>query len=86
MAISARMNPRLQLALVRYCKVHGLSKTQALERGVSLLLSSESQGEGHPAYVVYQRMRPHLGSGAVLRGRQESIASMKRRLDEKYPG
>ncbi len=86
MAISARMNPRLQLALTRYCRAHGLSKTQALERGVSLLLSAEGEGEGHPAYTAYRRIRPQLGSEAEPRGRLESIASMKRRLDEKYPG
>jgi hypothetical protein len=37
MAVSARLRSKTPLALTRYCKAHGLTKTQALERGAAQL-------------------------------------------------
>jgi hypothetical protein len=51
MAISARLSSKIQLALARYCKAHGLTKTEALERGIQLLLRYEGERAippGHP--------------------------------------
>lgn len=76
----------MQIALARYCKTHGLTKTEALERGLDLLLAREAQGKQHPAFDAYERLRPQLTGRAEARGSGDSIASLKRHLDEKYPG
>lgn len=86
MTVSARLSPKVQLALTRYCKAHGLTKTQAIERGIAMLLSSEGQGDKHPAFAAYERLRPQLVATADSQGTLESVESLKRRLDEKYPG
>lgn len=84
MAISARLSHKVQLALIRYCKAHGLTKTEALERGIDLLVASEGGRAGHPAFAAYERLRPRLAAAAP-KDALESIDSIKRSLDEKYP-
>ena len=85
MTVSARLSREMQLALTRYCRAHGLTKTQAIERGLAMLRSSEGQRDRHPAFAVYKRLRPQLGATADSRSSLESIESLKRHLDEKYP-
>jgi len=80
MAISARLSPKTQLALARYCKAHGLTKTEALERGIHLLLRSEGEGAHHPAWTSFERLQIQRSKEQV-----ESVDTLKRRLDEKYP-
>lgn len=86
MSVSARLSPKVQLALTRYCRAHGLTKTQAIERGIAMLLSSEGQSDKHPAFAAYERLRPQLAATADSPNSLESIESLKRHLDEKYPG
>lgn len=86
MSISARLSPMMQIALARYCKAHGLTKTEALERGIDLLLASGRQGKRHPAFEAFERLRPQLAGRSDVKGKLDSVGSMKRHLDEKYPG
>jgi hypothetical protein len=82
MAISARLSSKTQLALSRYCKTHGLTKTEALERGIQLLLRYEGEGAHHPAWISFQQ----LPIARPSKGQLESMDTLKRHLDEKYPG
>jgi hypothetical protein len=84
MAVSARLRSKTQLELARYCKVHGLSKTEALERGIALLLRHEGLRARHPAFEAFERLRDRLSQ--VSTPKHESIDTLKRHLDEKYPG
>jgi hypothetical protein len=86
MAVSARLGSKTQLALNRYCKTHGLTKTQALERGIALLLQRERQDKRHPALASFERIRSQLSDASALEHKHESIETLKRHLDEKYPG
>jgi hypothetical protein len=56
MAVSARLSSKTQLALARYCKSRGITKTQALERGLALLLQQDGTSVHHPALEAYQRL------------------------------
>jgi hypothetical protein len=84
MSVSARLNPKTQLALARYCKAHGLTKTEALERGIALLLRDEGEGAHHPTFLAYQRLRGQNSAVASERKSQESTRPIKRHLDEKH--
>ena len=86
MAVSARLGTKTQLALARYCKAHGLSKTQALERGIALLMQHEGAKAQHPAYVAFVRLRDRLAHTDAAKNQADSVSSLKRHLDEKYPG
>jgi hypothetical protein len=72
------------LALARYCKAHGLTKTEALERGIALLLNHEGKGAHHPAFLAYQRLRDQKLPADRERKSQESSRAIKRYLDEKH--
>jgi hypothetical protein len=80
MAISARLNSKIQLALARYCKAHGLTKTEALERGIQLLLRYEGKRARHPAWTSFERLRIQRSKDQL-----ESVDTLKRHLDEKHP-
>ena len=84
MSISARLSPKTQLALARYCKAHGLTKTQALERGIDLLLRHEGQGAHHRAFLAYRQLRDHKFAATAARKSQDSTESIKRYLDAKH--
>ena len=87
MTVSARLGSKTRLALARYCKVHGLTKTEALERGIALLLRHEGSRTRHPAYASFERLRNRLSRTPVLEvHKYDSIDTLKRHLDEKYPG
>ena len=86
MAVSARLAPKTQLALARYCKAHGLTKTQALERGIALLLQHEGVRARHPAFASFERLRDRLPRASGLEHEHDSTDTLKRHLDEKYPG
>lgn len=79
MAISARLNSKTQLALMRYCRAHGLTKTQALERGIELLLRSEGERARHPAWTSFERLQLQRSKEPF-----DSVDTLKRHLDEKY--
>ncbi len=74
----------MQLALARYCKVHGLTKTQALERGIELLLRHEGARARHASFESFEQLQRRLRAGPDER-EHETVESLKRRLDEKYP-
>jgi hypothetical protein len=86
MAVSARLGTKTQLALARYCKAHGLTKTQALERGIALLMQHEGAKAQHPAYASFERLRDRLARTGASKNQPDSIGTLKRHLDEKYPG
>jgi hypothetical protein len=85
MSVSARLSPKTQLALARYCKVHGITKTQALERGIALLLRHEGRGAHHPAFISFERLHARLSQNSASEHKRDSIDTLKRHLDEKYP-
>ena len=84
MATSARLAPKTLLALQRYCKAHGVTKTQALEQGIALLLRYEGQRGKHPAYLAYLSQRGQPSAPSSARRSQESTQSIKRYLDAKH--
>jgi hypothetical protein len=84
MAISARLTNKTQLALMRYCRTHGITQTQALERGIALLLAHGESGVRHPAFAAYERLRGRLPDGLALEGKPDSTEAVKRHLDEKF--
>jgi hypothetical protein len=57
-----------------------LTKTEALERGIRLLLCLEGKQAHHPAWTSFERLR--IGKSKEPR---ESVSTLKRYLDEKYP-
>jgi hypothetical protein len=85
MAVSARLGSKTQLALARYCKTHGITKTQALQRGIALLLQHEGARTQHPAYAAFERLRDRLARATSSKRESDSVSTLKRRLDEKYP-
>jgi len=86
MAVSARLRTKTQLALARYCKAHGLTKTQALERGIALLIQHEGAKAQHPAYAAFERLRGRLDATSTTKQQPEPVDTLRRHLDEKYPG
>lgn len=85
MPVSVRLVPKTLLALTRYCKANGLTKTQALERSIALLLKHEGPRAEHPAFTSFQRLRGEL-SNPVPEGSDDATTdALKRHLDEKYP-
>jgi len=85
MAVSARLGPKTQLALARYCKARGLTKTEALERGIALLLRHEGRRAHHPAFTSFLRLREQLSQASTSNHKSGSNETLKRHLDEKYP-
>jgi len=82
MSISARLPAKTLRALERYCKTHGITKTEALDRGIALLLNEERESAHHPAFDAFVRLRRQLTEASSP---LESVRDVKRRLDEKYP-
>jgi hypothetical protein len=83
MSVSARLSVKTRSALERYCKHRGVTKTQALEQGIQLLLESAEESH-HAAYLSFVRLKDRLP-----RDRGDSVkssAAIKRHLDAKYPG
>lgn len=62
MAVSPRLSPKTQRALARYCKMHGITKIQALKRGIALLLRHEGERAHHPAFIAFERLRARLSA------------------------
>jgi hypothetical protein len=86
MAVSVRLVPKTQLALARYCKANGLTKTEALERGIALLLKHEGKRAQHPAFAAFQRLNQSSSRPAPQESKDRTTDALKRHLDEKYPG
>jgi hypothetical protein len=82
MSVSARLSVKTRAALDRYCKHRGVTKTQALEQGIQLLLESAAD-EHHASYLAFMRLRSKLPTNAS--DSAKSSMAMKRHLDAKYP-
>ncbi len=82
MAVSARLKRSTSARLTRFCRASGISKTEAIERGLELLLE-EDQGH-HPAYLAYLdlKLEPERKSGSGKR----SSAAIRAAIRAKYPG
>jgi len=83
MSVSARLSVKTRSALERYCKHRGITKTQALERSIQLLLETAEESH-HAAYLAFLRLRDRLPPGGGDAGKGSS--TIKRLLDAKYPG
>jgi hypothetical protein len=55
MATSARLSRKTETALLRYCRTHRITKTEAIERGLGLLLSQERSAP-HPAFTAFREL------------------------------
>jgi hypothetical protein len=77
--------PKTLLALTRYCKAHGLTRTQAVERGIALLLKHEGPQSQHPAFTSFQRLSGRLAEQDPAPSEDATPDALKRHLDEKYP-
>ena len=86
MAISARLEPKTQMALTRYCKAHGITKTEALERGIRLLVKEETM-QHHSAYAAYLRHHDKVTGAKPKAKRKPTTTSRQQKdfLDAKYP-
>lgn len=84
-AVSVRLVPKTLLALTRYCKAHGVTKTQALERGIALLLKHEGRRASHPAFTSFQRLGAQLSRARSQESADTTTDALKGHLDEKYP-
>jgi hypothetical protein len=83
MAVSARLSSRTRLALDRYCRNRGVTKTEAIERGIELLMREERE-ESHPAYAAFERLRSELERAVAPPADERGSAAFKHHLDEKY--
>ncbi|MFN0299294.1 MAG: hypothetical protein ACKVQU_02955 [Burkholderiales bacterium] len=56
MTVSARLRREVEVKLTRLCRRRGISKTEAIERGLELLLEQDHE-ESHPAYTAYRQLK-----------------------------
>lgn len=56
MTISARLDRKTVAALERFCRANKITKTQAIERGITVLLE-QAQEQAHPAFIAYQQLK-----------------------------
>jgi hypothetical protein len=86
-AISARLAAKTQLALARYCKARGITKTEALERGIKLLMQEEGMPH-HSAYTAWLRLQGKFSDDLNKQESKPDSTSREQKdfLDAKYPG
>jgi len=82
MAISARLRRKTEAALTRFCRARGMTKTEAIERGLALLLDQDRRG-AHAAYVAYRQLA--LVPELPTRGRRRSSDPMRTKVHAKHP-
>lgn len=83
MAVSARLRRDLDVKLKRFCSVRGISKTDAIERGLELLVEQDRK-QAHPAYLAYLQLK-RVPERARPAGKRSSGA-MRTAMRAKYPG
>jgi len=83
MAVSARLRRDIHAKLIRFCSSRGISKTEAIERGLELLLEQDPS-QAHPAYLAFRRLKL-VPERATPAGRRSSDA-MRAVIRAKYPG
>lgn len=81
MATSARLDRKTTAALERFCKVNRITKTEAIERGINVLLA-QAQEEVHPAFAIYQHLT--LVPEAARPSTQRSSDAMRDAIRAKY--
>lgn len=81
MATSARLDRKTTVALEQFCKANSITKTEAIERGINVLLAQE-QEEAHPAFAVYQQLK--LVPEAARTSTQRSSDAMRDAIRAKY--
>jgi hypothetical protein len=81
MATSARLSRKTEAALKRFCKAAGVTKTQAIEQGLAMLLEHDRNGT-HAAFAAYQQLKlvPEVPSEAS----QRSSDAMRAAIRAKY--
>jgi len=60
MPISARLKRATEVKLAAYCEQHGVSKTDAIAKGLQLLFEFDRNAGHHPAFVAFQRIERGL--------------------------
>jgi hypothetical protein len=73
---------KTEAALTRFCRARGITKTEAIERGLALLLDQDRRGE-HAAYVAYRQLA--LAPEPAARGRRRSSDPMRTKVRAKHP-
>jgi hypothetical protein len=56
MAISARLSNKTVTELDRFCRANNITKTEAIERGIAVLLE-QSKEQAHPAFAAFQQLK-----------------------------
>ena len=82
MTVSARLCSSTKASLTRFCKDKGITKTEAIERGIEMLLSKDKT-DLHPAYAAYKQLK--LVAEAPMPVRRSSDP-MRNAIRAKYPG
>jgi hypothetical protein len=82
MAVSARLKRSTGARLTRFCRARGISKTEAIEQGLQLLL--EADRGHHPAYLAYLDLK--LVSERKAVSGKRSSAAIRAAIRAKYPG
>lgn len=83
MAVSARLKRDIDAKLKRFCSTRRISKTEAIERGLELLLELD-RGQAHAAYLAYRQLKlvPERPAPAGTR----SSDAIRTAIRAKYPG
>jgi hypothetical protein len=83
MAVSARLRRDIDAKLRRFCSSRKISKTEAIERGLELLLEQD-RGQGHAAYLAYRQLKL-VPERPTPPGRRSSEA-IRAAIRAKHPG
>jgi hypothetical protein len=81
MAVSARLRRDVAAKLTRFCRTEGISKTEAIERGIELLVE-RTDSECHPAYAAYLSLK--LVPESKRAGSRKSSDAMKTAIRARY--
>lgn len=90
MAISARLSRTLTAKLRRYCAREGITQTAALEQGLSLLFSQESEhkrpnrSRHHASFEAYLSLEKRLSAKARGGSYRRSSDAARDKVRAKY--
>lgn len=83
MAVSARLRRDIDAKLRRFCTARRISKTEAIERGLELLLEQD-RSQAHAAYLAYRQLKL-VPERPAPTGKRSSDA-IRAAIRAKYPG
>jgi hypothetical protein len=83
MAVSARLRREIDAKLRRFCIARRISKTEAIERGLELLLEQD-RNQAHAAYLAYRHLKL-VPERPATAGKRSSDA-IRTAIRAKYPG